>query len=92
MLLREYCKQKRFKRLLFLMLSLKLVRILKGNVRNFQKLEKHTYSIKYYIIQKMFLLKNGFFMLLANLIFVASHLKIHPAVHINTSKALTPLL
>ena len=28
-------------------------------------------------------------MLLANLIFVISHLKIHPAVHLNTSKSPT---
>ena len=32
------------------------------------------------------MLKNHFTMYLANLIFV-SHLKIHPAVHLNTSKA-----
>ena len=30
-------------------------------------------------------------MFLANFIFVVSHLKIHPAVHLNTSKALTSL-
>ena len=29
-------------------------------------------------------------MFLVNFIFVVSHLKIHPAVHLNTSKALTP--
>ena len=28
-------------------------------------------------------------MLLANLIFVVSHLKIHPAIHLNSSKVLT---
>ena len=30
-------------------------------------------------------------MFLANFISVASHLEIHPAVHLNTSKALIPL-
>ena len=40
---------------------------------------------------KRFLLKKPFFMFLANLNFVVSHSKIHPAVHLNTSKALTSL-
>ena len=73
------------------MLSLKFVRILKGERKTFSKTYK-TYvfdKILHYI--KKVLLKNGFFMLLANLIFVASHLKIHPAVHLNTSKSLTSL-
>ena len=39
----------------------------------------------------MFLLKNPFFMFLANFIFAALHLKIQPAVHLNTSKTLTSL-
>ena len=39
----------------------------------------------------MFLLKNPFLMFFANFIFVVSHLKIHPAVHLNNSKALTSL-
>ena len=39
----------------------------------------------------MFLLKNQFFMFLANFISVVSHLKIHPAVHLNTLKALVSL-
>ena len=39
----------------------------------------------------MFLLKNAFLMSLANYIFVVSHLKKHPAVHLNTLKALTSL-
>ena len=29
-------------------------------------------------------------MFLANFVFVVSHLKTHPAVHLNTSKTLTP--
>ena len=37
----------------------------------------------------MFLLKNPFFMFLANPIFAVSHLKIHPAVYLNTLEALT---
>ena len=40
---------------------------------------------------KTFLLKNPFVMFLANFIFVASNLKVNPAVHLNTSKALTLL-
>ena len=40
---------------------------------------------------KEFLLKNPFFMFFGNFIFVVSNLKTHPAVHINTSKALTSL-
>ena len=39
----------------------------------------------------MFLLKNPFFMFLANFIVVTLHLKIHSAVHLNISKALTSL-
>ena len=42
--------------------------------------------IKYYIIHKK-ILKNPFLMILTNFIFVILHLKIHPAVHLNTSKA-----
>ena len=38
-----------------------------------------------------FLLKNPTFMLLANFVFVVSHLKIHPAAHLNTWKALRSL-
>ena len=55
------------------------------------KAERKKYLIKYYIIQKRFSLKILLFMYLANFIFVVSHLKIHPAVHLNTSKALTSL-
>ena len=33
---------------------------------------------------KKFFLKNLFFMFLADFSFVVSHLKIHPAVHLNT--------
>ena len=40
---------------------------------------------------KKFFLKNRFFMFLANFIFVVSQLKIHPAVHLNTSTALISL-
>ena len=47
--------------------------------------------IKYYIMQKKFLLKNRFLSFLANFIFVASHLKVQPAIHLSTSKALTSL-
>ena len=39
----------------------------------------------------MLLLKYPFFMFLANFIFVVSHLKIHAAVYLNTSKALMSL-
>ena len=46
---------------------------------------------KYYTIQKGFCLKFFFFMFLAKFIFVVSHLKKHPAVHLNTSKDLTSL-
>ena len=49
------------------------------------------YLIKYYIIQKSFCLKIHFFMFLANFIFFVSHLKIHPAAHLNTLKALMSL-
>ena len=61
--------------------------MLKENVRNFQKLIQHRYLIKYYITQKKFLLKNPFFIFLANFVFVVSHLD----VHLNTLKALTSL-
>ena len=61
---------------------------LKENVRNFRKLKQNKYLIKYYIIQKSSL-KITFLMFLANFIFVVSYLKIHPAVHLNTWKALT---
>ena len=37
-------------------------------------------------MQKSCCLKINFLCFLANLIFVVSHLKIHPAVHLNTSK------
>ena len=40
---------------------------------------------------KKFLLKNPFFMFLANLIFIVLYLKIHPAIHLSTLKALTSL-
>ena len=39
---------------------------------------------------KTFLIKNSFFMLFAN-IFAVSHLKMHPAVCLSTSKALKSL-
>ena len=60
-------------------------------MRNFQKLIKYykVYKILHY--RKKFLLENPFLMFLANFIFVVSHLKIHSAVHLNTSKALTSL-
>ena len=61
---------------------------LKENIRNFQKLNIFN-KISYYA--KKFLLKNPFFKLLADFVFVVSHLKLHPAVHLNTSKALTSL-
>ena len=64
---------------------------LKENVRNFKKPKLDKYLIEYYIIQKKILLKNPFFIVLANLIFIVSHLNIHQAVHLNTSKTLTPL-
>ena len=38
-------------------------------------------------MQKSFCLKILFYMLLASFIFVVSHLKIHPAVYLNTLKA-----
>ena len=38
-------------------------------------------------MQKSFRLKILFYMLLASFIFVVSHLKIHPAVYLNTLKA-----
>ena len=41
------------------------------------------------MIQKRFCLKTHFSMFLANLVFVVSHLKIQPAAHLNTLKALT---
>ena len=65
--------------------------LLKENVRNFQKLKSHQYLIKYYIKQKRSCLKILFSMFLPYFIFVISHSKIHPAVHLNTSKALTSL-
>ena len=40
-------------------------------------------------ILHIFLIKNPFFMFIANFIFVVSHLKTHPVVHLNTLKALT---
>ena len=45
------------------------------------------------MIQVRFLLKNSVFTFLANIIFLDSHLKLHPAVHLNTlaSKALVSL-
>ena len=39
----------------------------------------------------MILLKNLFFTFLADFIFVVSHSKIHPAVHLNSPTALTSL-
>ena len=41
--------------------------------------------------KKSFLHKKCIFMFLTNFIFAVSHLKIHPAVNLNTSKALTSL-
>ena len=64
----------------------------KGKLKNFKNLTQHL--IKYYIIQKNFCLKIHFYVLKyvsANFIFVVLHLKIHPAIHLNTSKALTSL-
>ena len=52
---------------------------LKGKVRNFQKLKKRKYLIKYYIIKKRFCLKIHFFMFSVNLIFVVLHLKNRPS-------------
>ena len=42
-------------------------------------------------MQKRFSLKITFLVFLANFIFVVSHLKIIPAVHLNTSKVLMSL-
>ena len=42
--------------------------------------------IKHYIIKKNVLLKNPIYMLLTNFIFVVSHLKLHPDVHLITLK------
>ena len=47
--------------------------------------------MKCYIIQKKFLIKNPVFLFLANLIFVVSRLKIHPAVRLITLKTLASL-
>ena len=55
----------------------------------FSKSSITKYFVKYYIIQTGFCLKINFFIFFANFIFVVSNLKIHPAVHLNTSKALT---
>ena len=60
--------------------------MLKKNARNFEKL-----NISFDKITKTFLLKNAFFLFFANYIFVVSHFKIHPSVHLNASKALTAL-
>ena len=49
------------------------------------------YLIKYYNVQKSFCLKIIFFNDFSKLNFVGSFLKIHPAVHLNTSKAPTSL-
>ena len=38
---------------------------------------------------KRYLLRNPLFISLTNFIFVVSHLKINPAIHLNSSKALT---
>ena len=46
---------------------------------------------KILLYTKTLLRKNQFFMFLAYFIFVVSHLKIHPAVHLNTLKAMTSL-
>ena len=57
--------------------------MLKKNARNFEKLD-----ISFDKITKTFLLKNAFFLLFfANYIFVVSHFKIHPSVHLNASKS-----
>ena len=45
--------------------------------------------IKSYIKQKSFCIKILLLMFFASLIFVVSHLKIHPTSHLNTFKALT---
>ena len=60
----------------------------KGERKNFSKSSITKYFVKYYIIRTGFCLKINFFMFFANFIFVVSSLKIHPAVHLNTSKAL----
>ena len=52
---------------------------LNENVRNFQKLKKHKYLIKYNITQKRFCLKILFYIF--SFVFVVSHLKIRPVVH-----------
>ena len=57
-----------------------------GNVRNFLKIKQQRYLIKYYTIQE-----SQFFMFSAYFIFVVLHLKIHPVLHLNASKALTSL-
>ena len=60
---------------------------LKGNITNLNK----KFFIKYYIIKKSFRSKMYLFMVLANIIFVALHFEVHPAVRLNTSKALTSM-
>ena len=62
-----------------------------GESKKFSKTE--ITLVKCYIIEKKrFGLKIHFLKcFLANFIFVASHLKLHPAVHLNTVKALTYL-
>ena len=52
---------------------------LRGNVRNFQKLEKRKYLIKYYITKKRFCLKIHFFKFSVNLIFLVLHLENRPS-------------
>ena len=52
--------------------------------------KKHKYLVKYYIKQKRFY-SIFFLMFSANFICVVLHLKIHPAIHLNTSKTVTSL-
>ena len=64
---------------------------LKGERKKFPKTLMTSVFDKMLRYTKEFLLKNPFFMFFGNFIFVVSNLKTHPAVHINTSKALTSL-
>ena len=63
-------------------------KIIKGELKEFSKNLNNTNI--WLLYKKVFALKS-FFMFLANLTFVVSHLKIHPDVDVNTSKALTSL-
>ena len=64
-----------------------LLKIMKSNILN----ENIRILNKILHYTKKFLLKNSFSMFLNNFIFVVSHLKIHPVVHLNTLKALKKL-